>query len=135
MTALALIFTLSAIGISETAYLIKKRIFAEKPVCPIGEDCTTVLESKFNKIFFIHNDLLGLLGYIAISTIAAFLVIGIMPISVWNILLKIFVGFAAIFSAILIFLQWKVIKAWCFWCILSACTIWCMGIIILLTHL
>lgn len=53
MTAFALLFTLSAIGISETVYLIRKRIASERPVCLIGEDCTLVLASKYNKLFII----------------------------------------------------------------------------------
>ncbi|MEK7081962.1 MAG: vitamin K epoxide reductase family protein [Patescibacteria group bacterium] len=53
MTALALLFTLSAVGISETVYLIRKRLAAEKPICPIGENCALVLTSRWSKIFII----------------------------------------------------------------------------------
>jgi uncharacterized membrane protein len=133
MTSFALLFTLSAIGISETAYLIRKRIASEKPVCPIGENCTLVLESKYNKIFFVHNDVLGFLFYIAASFITAFLVIGVEPLAFWNFILKLSVGFGALFSVFLTYLQWRVIRAWCFWCLMSAFTIWLMAIIILMS--
>lgn len=131
MTSFALIFTLSSIGISEAIYLVRKRIASEKPICPIGEGCETVLTSKYNKIFFVHNDILGLLTYITISIISAFLVIGIAPIPLWSLLVKILIGIASIMSFIFTYLQWKVIRAWCFWCLMSAFTIWLMGIIIL----
>lgn len=133
MTSLALIFTLASIGISETVYLVRKRIASEKPICPIGGDCGVVLSSKYNKIFLVPNDLLGLLSYMAISLLAAFLVIGIAPAGLWNALIKILIAIATIASIFFTYLQWKIIRAWCFWCLMSAFTIWLMGIIILLS--
>lgn len=131
MTSFALLFTLSAIGISETVYLIRKRIASEKPICPIGEGCATVLASKYSNMFIIPNDVLGLLSYIIISSIAAFLVIGVEPIFLWNFAIKISVLVASLMSIFFTYLQWQVIHTWCFWCLMSAFTIWLMGIIIL----
>lgn len=133
MTSFALLFTLAAIGISETSYLIRKRIAAERPVCPIGESCVTVLSSRWSRMFIIPNDILGLLFYVAVSFIAAFLVIGIPPTQFWQTILSAAVFFGSVFSAFLFYLQWKVVKAWCFWCVMSAITIWLMGLIILLS--
>ncbi len=135
MTALALIFTLSAIGISETVYLIRKRIAAEKPICPIGGGCEIVLTSKYNKTLFIHNDLLGLLFYITNSFIAAFLVIGVPPIDIWSRLLVFMVVAGSLMSLYFFILQWRFIKAWCFWCLMSAATIWSMALILLINSL
>lgn len=132
MTSFALIFTLSAIGISEIVYLIRKRIAFEKPVCPIGEDCEMVLTSKYSKIFIIPLDIFGLLFYIVISFIAAFLVIGIEPVFIWDFALKILIAIASLLSIFLTYLQWRVIHAWCFWCLMSAFTIWLIGIIIVI---
>lgn len=133
MTSFALLFTLSAIGISETVYLIRKRIASEKPICPIGEGCAAVLTSKYSKIFLIPNDVLGFFTYIIISFIAAFLVIGVQPIFLWDFVLKILVAVASLVSVFFTYLQWRVIHAWCFWCLMSAFTIWLMGIIILVS--
>lgn len=135
MTAFALLFTLSAIGISETVYLIHKRIAAEKPVCPIGENCALVLASKYSKIFVIPNDVLGLLFYIMASFISGFLVIGIEPLIFWNVIFKFSVAIGALLSLFFTYLQWRVIKVWCFWCLMSAFTIWLMGIIILVSSI
>lgn len=134
MTSLALLFTLSAIGISETVYLIRKRIASEKPVCPIGEGCEVVLTSKYSKLFLVPNDILGLLSYIVISFSAAFLVIGVEPMFLWSFALKILVAAASIMSILLTYLQWRVIHAWCFWCLISAFTIWLMGVILLVSN-
>ena len=131
MTAFSLIFTLAAIGISETVYLIRKRIAAERPICPIGGDCEIVLSSKYNHLFGIPNDILGLAGYVGMAIPASLLVIGVGPMETLLLFMKIFVGLASVMSLVLFYLQWRVIRAWCFWCIMSACTVWLMAAILL----
>src|SRR3989344_3823590 len=88
MNSFILIFVLASIGIIEAIYLIRKRLASEKSICPIGGDCAIVLESKYNKIFFVHNDILGLLTYIIILCMSVFLIFGIEPISWWNLIIK-----------------------------------------------
>ena|SRR3989344_2587968 len=134
MTTLALIFTLAAIGISETAYLIRQRVSAQKVSCPINGECERVLNSKYNKIFIIPNDILGLLAYLVIAVMAAFLVIGIEPVVFWNLVIKILVTIASLASVFFTYLQWRVIRVWCFWCLMSAGTIWLMGVILLINN-
>ncbi len=133
MTAQALLFTLSCIGISETVYLIKKRLSLQKPFCPIGENCLAVLESKYSRIFIVPNDILGLLFYIFTSVITVLLVIGVGPLLMLSIAMKIMVISGSLLSVFFTYLQFKVIKAWCVWCLISACTIWLMGVTILLS--
>lgn len=135
MTSYTLLFTLAAIGISETVYLIRKRLAAEKPICPIGESCALVLASQYNKVLIIPNDVLGLLFYIMASFVAAFLVIGIQPLAFWNFIIRFSIAFGALLSLFFTYLQWRVIRAWCFWCLMSAFTIWLMGIIIIVSSL
>lgn len=132
MTAFALIFSLAAIGISETVYLIRQRMAAEKPVCPIGGGCHVVLESKYGRLFMVPNDVLGLLAYVVIAVMAAFLVIGVESTPVWSFILTGLVVVASLLSLVLVYLQWRVIRAWCFWCLLSAGTVWLMGLILLI---
>lgn len=124
MGAFALLFTMAAIGIAETSYLIDKRKAAEKPVCPIGGDCGKVLTSKYNKVFgFIHNDQAGRLFYVGVGLLTALLYLGYGPSDLLNGLLMLAVAGGLLMSAVLIFLMWRVIKAWCFWCLMSAATI------------
>ena len=132
MAALALIF-LSIIGISETIYIIRKRMMDEKPMCPVGGDCLAVLTSKYNKILFIQNDVLGLVIYILIFLLSLGIFIDFGLVSLYVLLLKIIVSIASIFSLFLTYIEWRVIKTWCFWCLLSAITVWGMGIILFTT--
>lgn len=127
----ALLFTIACIGISEAVYLIEKRRENEKPVCYLGGNCGVVLGSKWNKIFGIHNDILGLFFYITLSLLTALLVLEVGPVLVWQKILEAAVGSGVIMSLYFIFLQWKVIKVWCFWCLVSASTTFLMGIIVL----
>lgn len=135
MTSFALLFTLASIGISETVYLIRKRIASEKPICPIGNDCSVVLSSKYSKFFLVPNDVLGLMAYVVMAVVTAFLVIGVPGTTIWFLILKVFVTIASVMSAIFTYLQWKVIKAWCFWCLMSAFTIWFMAIILIVSSI
>ena len=139
LTAHALLFTVTAIGISEASYLIRKRIAAERPVCPIGGGCEQVLNSRYNKLLGIHNDLLGILFYIGAAMISALIVIydgnvkfasGIAtilrvadPQEFLIFIIALMLAGATAMSAIFTYLQWKVIKAWCFWCLMSAATV------------
>ena len=135
MTSLALLFTLACIGISETMYLIRKRIASEKPICPIGGGCEKVLNSRYNKIFFLPNDLLGFMAYIAIATLSAFLVLEIAPTLLWQILLYLLIGVGLLMSVLFTYLQWKIIKAWCFWCLMSAATIGLMSLTLIVNFI
>ncbi len=133
MTSLALLFTLAAFGIAETAYLIEKRYASEKPVCPIGGGCRAVLESKYNRMFGVHNDILGFGFYVAVCIISGLFVVQVGPTDLWNKLLILMVGGSAIMSLVLIFIQWKIVKHWCFWCLMSSLTVGLMALIIIIS--
>lgn len=126
---LKIIFILSFIGICETAYLIKKRLAAEKPICPMG-GCEKVLTSKYSKTFGIPNDILGLIFYSAVAVLSVFLFCGFEPVGLWGLALIILVGIGSLTSLFFTYLQWRVIKSWCLWCLGSAFTTWLMFLII-----
>lgn len=115
-----------------TSYLIRKRMAAEQPLCPIGENCFTVLSSKYNRIFFgAHNDILGMIFYVFFAAVSALLVLETEFSSLLALLAKIALLGATATSAAFVYLQWKVIKAWCFWCVASSATIGLMDIIVI----
>ena len=135
MTPHALLFTLAAIGISETVYLIRQRSIHSRPVCVMGGTCHLVLESKYKKTLGVSNDVLGLMFYIIVSFITAFLVIGVDPVIVWEKSAWFLIATGSFMSLYFIYLQWRVIKIWCFWCLMSASTIFLMAFIILTSNL
>lgn len=136
LTSNALLFTIAAIGIAESAYLIRTRRAAEQPVCPIGHQCATVLNSKYNQLFLgIHNDFAGMAFYLAFAFLMALAVIREpAPIILQTVASALLVG-ASFFSLVLAYIQWRLIRAWCFWCLMSAATIGLMDLIILIPYL
>lgn len=129
MNSEALLFTLAAIGISETVYLVRKRITASAPVCPLGESCSIVLKSKYNHLFGVPNDVLGLAFYVLVAVLFALLVLGVGPLLWWSWIIRLALAGAFLMSLLFIFIQWRIIKAWCFWCLMSAFTISAMTLI------
>lgn len=133
MNLVSLFFTMAAIGIAETAYLIRERYASRKPICPIGGGCSQVLESRYNKTLGIYNDLLGLAFYLVMSVIAALLLLELGSTTRLNQIVSGATGVALLMSVRFFYLQWRVIHAWCFWCLLSALTITLMFLILLLS--
>lgn len=131
MVYLFFILFLSFIGIVETAYLIRQRKIKERPICILGKECHKVLESKYSKLIGVNNDILGLLFYIAIFILSIMLAVSFGQRAFLILLTKIFAIAGFLFSLILIFIQWRIIKSWCFWCVLSAATTMLMAITII----
>jgi len=132
LTPYALLFTVAAIGVSETSYLIRARRAASGFACPIGQDCAVVLTSKYNHFLpFVHNDILGLIFYLVFTALAALFVLGIGQPTELMLLAEVILAGATLMSAIFTYLQWRVIKAWCFWCLMSAGTVVLLDLIML----
>jgi len=113
----ASLIVLAILGIFDSGYLIKKRVKKQPLTCPINGGCEKVVESKWNAIFFIKNDFLGLFYYILIL----FLVLYLFFVSEKLLFItKIISGASLLFSLFLVFIQAKIIKEYCFYCLISA---------------
>lgn len=132
MSPFILLLSLAILGAAIAAYLIWKRKKKEHPVCIIGEDCNVVLESKYNKLFVVHNDVMGLLYYFAMIAIVIMLRydIEILSPDLLYFGLKAFAAVGAMMGVLLMFLQWKVLKSWCFWCIISNLNTWIIALVV-----
>ncbi|MBI2485250.1 hypothetical protein HYW18_03835 [Candidatus Uhrbacteria bacterium] len=131
MTSFALLFTLAAIGVAEARYLLHKRLAEEHPVCPIGGQCELVLNSEYNRTFGVHNDLLGLGFYTGLLVLTALVVLGVGATALWSVIAAMMVTGAAITSLYFIYIQARVVRAWCTWCLFSALTIFLMTAILI----
>ncbi len=122
MSFVATFMVLSLLGIATTLRLIwQHHRKKEQPlVCPLNHDCSVVTESRWSHIFYVRNEVLGLLfylGMLAAGTGMAFIgdYAGLL-----RIIIKLSTAFGALFSLFLIFIQIKVIKDYCFYCLISA---------------
>lgn len=109
-----LLIGLATIGICETAYLISKRRRKQEPACIIGDACSIVLGSKYSKTLGIHNDILGLVFYIAILALVLIETQLLMPLAI----------IGSLSSLYFTYIQFFKIKSWCFWCLMSALNTW-----------
>ncbi len=111
---------LSIGGLINAGYLVWKHYQKKPLVCPLDHDCSIVTESKWSRIFFVRNEVIGMLfflGLIAGTLVSLFdatwaiLVFTIFPFAT---------GASLLFSLFLVFIQFKVIKDYCFYCLISA---------------
>jgi len=109
------IIVLALVGIINASYLVWSH-YKEKPlVCPI-EGCNKVVDSKWSNFLGIRNDVLGILFYILVL-IGAFLIFFDYDVKTY---LIIGTGLGLFFSIFLVFIQAKIIKSYCFYCLVSA---------------
>lgn len=136
MSSYASILILAILGLSETVYLYGHRRMGTKPICVIGkETCHSVLESQYNSFFFgIPNEITGFFFYFGVAVMAV-LFMKVAPFAeVIKLGLTILVVSGVLISLALTYLQWRVIKAWCFWCLVSALTIFLMAILVAFSY-
>jgi len=114
---ITLLIILAILGKINTLYLIRKRLAKKPLVCPIGDDCNKVVESKYSHMFFLKNDTIGLIYYVLLIISAVYFLSvsgGIL------LLMKIFSGLALLATIYLFYVQARVLKEYCFYCNLAA---------------
>ncbi|MDP6642136.1 MAG: vitamin K epoxide reductase family protein [Candidatus Nanoarchaeia archaeon] len=113
------LIVLALLGIIDSGYLTYKHFKREKKlVCPIGDNCSDVVESDYGKTFGIKNEILGLIFYLSAFVIGIYLLYD-GSLLIKNILL-IGSGLGVLFSGFLTYIQAKILKNYCFYCLISA---------------
>lgn len=121
---IATFLALAICGISIASFLAyKHRVKSSQPlVCPLNSRCDVVIESKWSTILGIRNEILGIIFYVGLF--AAGICLIFIPQYTQKILLALVIvgGLGSAFSLLLTYLQFSIIKNYCFYCILSALT-------------
>lgn len=108
------------IGFLDSVYLTAKR-FAYGPIpCFVFTGCDTVAQSPYALLFGIPLSVIGIFFYLAVILLAIFYFEAKQKIAMKIFSLLSVFGFLA--SVYFVYLQAFVIKAFCFYCILSAVT-------------
>lgn len=111
------------VGFAVSGYIFVKKQKHEKLVCFLGDDCNTVINSKYNSLFFgIPNEVMGLGYYTSVLIGVAMLSLGLQYIGPIP-LLPVFLfgtGMSALFALYLLYIQYAVLKEWCEYCVASA---------------
>ena len=114
---LAMIMVLSLIGILVSFYISYSRVRKKPLVCHANENCNEVVESKWSNIFYIKNDILGLVYYLLVLFEASYILAYSKDILFF---MELTTSLAALFSIALLFIQFKILKKYCFYCVVSA---------------
>ena len=111
---------LSIMGIFNSSYLIWAHHKKKPLVCPLDHDCSVVTESRWSSVFFVRNEILGLLFFaVLLAGILASIFISSLDAQIFLMLLAM-ASSGLLFSIFLVFIQFYAIKDYCFYCIASA---------------
>ncbi|MCL5784199.1 MAG: vitamin K epoxide reductase family protein [Patescibacteria group bacterium] len=113
-----LIFIFSLLGLFVSSFLLYEYTITGPIVCPIGGGCDTVRSSVYSHILGIPVPILGIAFYLGMAVLS----VVHSQKSVQKIIkkLQLLGAVAAVaFGVYLTFLEAFVIKAFCFWCVLS----------------
>ena len=119
MQFVASFIALSIGGIIDTSYLLYQHYKKNPLVCPMDHDCSVVTESKWSKIFFVRNEILGLSFYLIILISLIFSIVFPNFSSKIYLFLFIFSIIGIAFSIFLVYLQVYKIRDYCFYCLIS----------------
>lgn len=113
-----LIFIFSLLGLAVASFLLYEYVFSGTIFCPLGQGCDIVRASSYSHILGIPVPLLGVAYYF---TLACLSVVHSheLPHKLVRKLQVIASAAAVAFGIYLTFLEAFVIKAYCFWCVLS----------------
>ena len=116
----AAIVLFALIGLFDATYLTTEHYLNLTPVCLVTHGCDSVLTSSYATIFGIPVGLLGVVYYL--SALAFTMATIRRPTKKLVTALALFTSLGFIASAGFVYLQLAVIKAICFYCMISAAT-------------
>jgi uncharacterized membrane protein len=116
------ILPLALSGFAVSWYIYRTKRKHKKLVCIIGKDCNRVVESKYNTLLGIPNEILGLLYYAFVILLVLGILLEIERVGPVTLLFALVAsGFiAAFFSTVLLIIQAFMLRKWCEYCIVSA---------------
>ncbi|MDD5415648.1 MAG: vitamin K epoxide reductase family protein [Candidatus Daviesbacteria bacterium] len=113
-----LIFVFSLLGLSVASFLFYKYGLNESVFCPIGKGCDIVRTSSYSHILGIPIPFLGVVYYLTMALLSV-VHSHQLPHKLVRKLQLLASTFAVGFGVYLTFLEVFVIRAYCFWCLMS----------------
>lgn len=113
-----LIFVFSLLGLAVSAFLFYEYSLSGPVACPVGQGCNIVRSSPYSSLLGISLPILGILFYLFMSGLSILRTRNLLDKRLTGLqLLAALAGFG--FGIYLTSLEAFVIKAYCFWCVLS----------------
>lgn len=120
---------LAVIGLLDSGYLTWKHYAGTGPACLVFERCDEVLNSEYAVMFGLPVSLWGMVYYAAILFLAIFSFLEKSRRALDLAAIIVLAGF--LFSVYFLFIQFFVLKAICFYCLVSASVTFLLGISLL----
>lgn len=113
-----LIFVFSLLGLTVSAFLLYEYSLSGPVICPAGQGCDIVRASPYSKFFGISIPILGVIFYLGMALLS---IICSQKLNNKTLLkLQLLGAISGVgFGSYLTYLEAFVIKAFCFWCVLS----------------
>ncbi len=102
---------LALIGLINASYILYKRKTKKVMSCPLHGKCESVTQSKWGTVLGVHNDILGVLYYCFV------IILGFLS---FKYVLVGFTGLGLLFSLYLLYVQARILREYCFYCLISA---------------
>ena len=102
---------LALIGVGVAGHILYKRQTQKPMSCPLHGKCESVTQSKWGTVLGYHNDFLGVLYYCFVIVLGLFS---------FKYVLICVTGLGLLFSLYLFYVQARIIREYCFYCLISA---------------
>lgn len=113
-----LVFVLSLLGLGVAAFLFYEYSITGPILCPTGGGCDIVRASQYSKFLGISVPVLGIVYYLMMAMVSV-IHSHQLPVRLLAKFKLISALVAVIFGVYLTYLEAFVIKAYCFWCVVS----------------
>lgn len=113
-----LVFIFSLLGFAVAAFLFYEYSFSSSIICPTGAGCDIVRASSYSNLLGIPIPFFGI-GFYLVMAVLSVVHSHDLPTKIVK-RLQLVIGFSGVgFGIYLTFLEAFVIKAFCFWCVVS----------------
>lgn len=130
----SIILLLAVVGFVVSLYIFLKKRRRKPLTCFLGHNCNVVVNSKYQALLGVPNELVGVVFYALMLVVGLVLWSGVsLPLlMVWLIFGISLV--AALFSVILTGIQWFILHDWCEYCLLSSAMSIAIVIVEIMAH-
>ena len=105
---------LALIGLLNAGYILRSRVMKKPLSCPLHGNCKEITESKWGKVLGVHNDFMGMIYFFFV------VVLGLMTFGFVDYAIIIVTGFGLLYSGYLFYVQSRILREYCFYCLISA---------------
>lgn len=110
---------LAVAGLVNALYLLYKHYQKKPLLCPLDHKCEVVTESRWSHIFGVRNEAIGVIFFSLLILSVLSVIFFAAYVSLLIFFIQVSCALSLFFSLFLVFVQFRIIKDYCFYCLLS----------------